>query len=117
MNPPQHSITYKTDNYPTSLKTHHEMSEAVSGGLSAERIMELADSGYMPHYRIDGGIPLFKVTEVKAWISQNARPTANFFPTVFPTVRLVSQSVAIYRLRSPYIVENIFRKLIKSIAP
>ena len=72
MNPPQHSITYKTDNYPTSLKTHHETSEVISGGLSAERIMELAESGYMPHYRIDGGIPLFKVTEVKAWISQNA---------------------------------------------
>jgi len=72
MNLPQHNITYKTDSYPTGLKTHHEIAEVISGGLSAERVLELADSGYIPHYRIDGGIPLFKVTEVKAWISQNA---------------------------------------------
>ena len=72
MNFPQHSVTYKTDSYPTSLKTHHETSEVISGGLSAERIMELAESGYMPHYRIDGGVPLFKVAEVKAWINKNA---------------------------------------------
>lgn len=69
---PQYEVAHRTDSYPSGLKNSDEMSEAISGGLSSERILELADSGYMPHYRIDSGAPLFKVTEVKAWISENA---------------------------------------------
>lgn len=33
--------------------------------------MELAEAGYMPHYRIDGGPPMFKKSEARAWVSSN----------------------------------------------
>lgn len=39
-------------------------------GLSLTRILELADAHVIPHWRIDGGEPLFKVQEVKEWIAR-----------------------------------------------
>jgi hypothetical protein len=47
------------------------MSQAMNGNVSPARLKELADSGYIPHYRIDGGEPLFAATETKKWISKN----------------------------------------------
>lgn len=40
-------------------------------GLSEDRVIGLADSGYMPHYRLDGGTPMFKKSDAKHWIAQN----------------------------------------------
>jgi len=40
-------------------------------GISEDRVIGLADSGYMPHYRLDGGSPMFKKTDAKQWIAQN----------------------------------------------
>lgn len=36
---------------------------------SAQRLTELAEAGLAPHYRIDGGPPLFYVNEIKNWIA------------------------------------------------
>lgn len=38
--------------------------------IPLERIIELAECGYMPHYKIDGAI-LFYPKEVKEWLSKN----------------------------------------------
>ena len=48
------------------------MSENISSsGIKPERLIELADSGYIPHFRIDGGPPMFIIGEVKKWIAEN----------------------------------------------
>jgi len=60
-----------TCKYPTSFCSAEEISEKLEGTLSPERILSLADAGYCPHYRIDDGEPVFKITEVKAWIGAN----------------------------------------------
>lgn len=65
-----HSVVHQTNEYPVGLKTAHEIAEN-NKGISAERVLELANAGYMPHYRIDNGNPLFKPAEVKQWIANN----------------------------------------------
>jgi hypothetical protein len=40
-------------------------------GISAERLIELAEAGYVLHYMIDGKGPWFKSREVKAWYDAN----------------------------------------------
>jgi hypothetical protein len=39
--------------------------------LSVDRIRDLADAGYIPHWRVDGGEPLFDVAEVRRWVNDN----------------------------------------------
>jgi hypothetical protein len=71
---PGHTVSGVTDlpeKYPGGLKTACEVSQAVKEALPAERIVELADAGYMPHWRIDDGPPMFKLLEVKDWIARN----------------------------------------------
>ena len=71
---PGHIVTGVTDSpekYPGSLRTAEEISMTIKGALSAERVVELAEAGYMPHWRIDEGPPMFKSSEVKDWISTN----------------------------------------------
>ena len=71
---PGHIVTGVTDSpekYPGSLRTAEEISMTIKGALSAERVVELAEAGYMPHWRIDKGPPMFKLLEVKDWISAN----------------------------------------------
>lgn len=46
-------------------------SVARATGVSETRILELAQSCMIPHWRIDGGPPLFKIAETKRWISDN----------------------------------------------
>lgn len=65
-----HLVMHKTNTYPTGLKSADEVAGYV-GNISAARILELADSGYLPHYRIDGGTPQFKPAEVKGWLANN----------------------------------------------
>lgn len=71
MNAPEHTITHSTDSYPTNLKTAMEASLDLKGAVSAERLTELADSGFAPHFRIDGGPAMFKTAEVKEWAAKN----------------------------------------------
>lgn len=64
----QDEIPVKT--MPGGLKTAEQIAEKVA--MSAERILQLANTGYMPHYRVEGGEPLFQVTPVQTWIRENA---------------------------------------------
>jgi len=54
--------------YPT-LKTLAQMSE--STGLSEERLRGFADANLCPHWRVDGGKPMFQLAEMKRWIIDN----------------------------------------------
>ena len=66
----QHIVCHKTNDYPTGLKSVSEVADSI-GGITTERILELAESGYLPHYRVDYGEPKFKISEVKSWIASN----------------------------------------------
>jgi hypothetical protein len=44
---------------------------AKSSGLALDRLRELAEAGYAPHYRVDGGPLMFRLGELKAWIKEN----------------------------------------------
>jgi len=57
------------DKMPTGLKLASEITEQTK--LSEKRLLELADAQVLPHYRVDGGIPYFNVTEVKMWVAFN----------------------------------------------
>ena len=57
------------DEWPTGLKTADEIAEVV--GVTPERIRELAAAHMIPHWRVDNGSPLFKLTEVKKWAAKN----------------------------------------------
>jgi len=88
MEKPQHKVSLVTNKYPNGLKTAEEIANSLSNGISVDRILELADSGYMPHYRIDGGSPLFIISEVKDWVSKNIIHKCN--GSVFPeAIRVV----------------------------
>jgi hypothetical protein len=50
----------------------HSLDEAaVKVGVSAQRLADLADAGFAPHWRIDNGPPLFQVPDLKAWVNEN----------------------------------------------
>ena len=75
MEKPAHIITQITDGWPSSLKTAEDICQGI--GISAERLIQLADSGYAPHWRIDGGDPLFRIGEVREWLSKNVLQRVN----------------------------------------
>ena len=64
-----------TEEFPSGLKTAKEIADAVF--MNAERIENLAEMGIVPHWVIDGGKPLFRVTEIKNWIKNNAMTKCN----------------------------------------
>lgn len=51
------------------LKTAEDI--AAKHPASAERLTELADAGYAPHFRIEGGPPLFMLGEIGRWLQDN----------------------------------------------
>lgn len=53
----------------TSLKTAQEVADQVR--LSAGRIRELAEAKLLPHFRVDGGEPLFCPTTLKRYVRQH----------------------------------------------
>lgn len=55
--------------WPTGLKTAEEMSAEV--GVPAGRLLSLAEQCVIPHYRIDGGTPMFRMSQVKQWVAEN----------------------------------------------
>jgi hypothetical protein len=75
MEKPAHIITQITDGWPSSLKTAEDICQGI--GISAERLIQLADSGYAPHWRIDGGDPLFRIGEVRELLSKNVLQRVN----------------------------------------
>lgn len=56
------------DALPSGLKTAEQVAE--QAGLSVERLKELAGAYLCPHYRIDGGEPLFQSAEIRKWIAK-----------------------------------------------
>ena len=62
-------LVIRCEEWPTGLVGADVL--AKDFGLSEERIIGLADAGYMPHYRLDGGAPMFKKSDAKKWIAQN----------------------------------------------
>jgi hypothetical protein len=59
--------------WPRALKTAKQAGNRF--GVSAERLTELAKAGFAPHYRIDGGEPLFEPSELKRWLAENLTVT------------------------------------------
>ena len=55
--------------WPSSFKDAEDVAETLS--ISVEHVNSLADGGFMPHYRIDDGKPLFRLQDVKAWAANN----------------------------------------------
>lgn len=54
---------------PKGLLTAEEAAESV--GVPVARLLELAEAGYAPHYRIDGGPPMFGSGEISRWCRAN----------------------------------------------
>lgn len=54
----------------TSLLSPEDMSDRLRGVVSAERLVELAEGGFAPHYTVDGEI-MFGNTETKEWVNHN----------------------------------------------
>jgi hypothetical protein len=55
--------------WPSQVKTAQEISDIL--GIPVERLTSLADAHYCPHWRIDGGPPMFQLPEVKRWLARN----------------------------------------------
>jgi hypothetical protein len=66
---PEHKIEILSSEWPSNLKSAKDA--ATDLGISEERLTRLADGGYAPHYRIDGGPPLFRIGELKRWGAVN----------------------------------------------
>ena len=63
------NITHILDEWPSGLINADEVADKL--GVSATRITDLANSGFVPHYKIDGGEIRFKLVEVKRWAVKN----------------------------------------------
>jgi hypothetical protein len=64
-------------------------------GIKAARLIDLAEAGYAPHWRIDGGPILFERAPLRRWVRENlmvcrpgmAMPELNILPPVSPLSR------------------------------
>jgi len=85
-----------------SLHTPEQMSEKLLQNprirVSAERLVELAEAGYLPHYRWSVGVPIdgqpavteqlmFQLTEVRKWFVDNALTRHDGAP--FPSLKVI----------------------------
>lgn len=67
-------ITRYCENIPGNLLTAAKLSEYLEGRgiiVTSERITALAEALLIPHYRVDGGVPVFSVSESRKWIAKN----------------------------------------------
>jgi len=55
--------------WPTGLKSVDEAASQIS--IRPERLMELANGHFVPHFIIDDGPPLFQIGELKKWMAKN----------------------------------------------
>lgn len=64
--------SYNEENkWPAGLKTAEQLSEALQGAIKPERLLQLAESGFCPHYKIEAKEPMFKSLETRAWLAKN----------------------------------------------
>jgi hypothetical protein len=78
-----------TTEWPTGLKPCAEAARELA--IPEERLSILADGGFAPHFRIDGGPPMFKIGELKRWAGVNLVEKANGRAIPEP-VRIVLQA-------------------------
>lgn len=100
----KHIVMHQTDDYPAGLRSAKEISSQLQG-ITEERINDLADSGYLPCFRIDNGPPLFKISEVKKWIAKNliSRSEGMSLPS---RIRIVSEAPPVFE-KPPKSIRNI----------
>lgn len=55
-----------------SYRTPQQAAQSLGNVITLERLIELADAGYAPHYLIDGKGPWFKIMELREWFDRNA---------------------------------------------
>jgi hypothetical protein len=58
-----------TADWPSGLKTVEQAAADLC--IGPNRLLDLANGGFAPHYRIDGGAPLFRISELKRWAAVN----------------------------------------------
>ena len=63
------NVVALTEGWPSGLKSCADAAALVA--VSESRLRELADGMMAPHYRIDGGPPLFLISELKRWLGKN----------------------------------------------
>jgi hypothetical protein len=63
-----HKATVVIEDLP-NLVTADKLAE--KSHVSVERLIELADGGIIPHWRVDNGVPLFHMSECRKWIAKN----------------------------------------------
>lgn len=56
--------------FPTALKTVEETSAAIKYLVSVDRLLELAEAGYLPCWRIEDRY-MFQVPDVRRWLAKN----------------------------------------------
>jgi len=61
-----HEIYQMTDKWPSKVESAEEMAPQV--GVSAEQLLIWAEHGLCPHFRINGGAPLFRQADVRRWM-------------------------------------------------
>jgi hypothetical protein len=61
-------VYQQTETWPSSLETAQEIAEHLKNSISADQLLKWAQFGVCPHYRINGGIPFFRLAEVKKWM-------------------------------------------------
>lgn len=71
------------------LKSAEETARKIEW-ITLETLLELAESGFIPHYRIGDIGPLFILGEVKDWICQNKLDHVEGRPLPTPAIRVVS---------------------------
>jgi hypothetical protein len=60
-----------SDTFLRNLRTADEVVNSLKGLISAERLLELAEAGYAPSYRIDGGAVRFVLREIKDYVAES----------------------------------------------
>lgn len=73
------------------LKSAEETANQIKW-ITLEQLLELAESGFIPHYKIGNVGPLFMISEVKEWVCQNKVEHVKGRPLPTQMIRVVSQA-------------------------
>jgi len=65
-------ITHCATSLPKNLVSVEQAAEKLQTlGLTEAELVQLADTDYAPHWRVNGGRPLFQMSELKSWLEEN----------------------------------------------